>query len=202
MLETLGYSKNHNDRQINDFYATPIEEVINILNFENIVGNVFDPCVGTGNILTGVNLFNPNISTFGSDIIDYLGGLYPISNFLDDNIQFPNIDNIITNPPFKLMNEFIKKSLSLANNKVIILGRLQLLETIDRYEEIFKYNNPSRVYVYINRISCLKDNNDNNKNCNSMAYAWYVWDKNCNNQNTEIRWIYSWNKYIPFLNFI
>lgn len=90
------------------------------------------------------------------------------------------------------MNEFILKSLSLAKDKVIILGRIQVLESNARYEEIYSKFPPSRVYVYVDRITCSKTGYfDDDKNRNSMCYAWFVWDKHNNSNNTLLHWIKS-----------
>lgn len=59
-------------------------------------------------------------------------------DFLSDNYPYTeDIDYIIMNPPFSVIEPFVMKSLSIANKGVIMLGRLQFLESENRYENIF-----------------------------------------------------------------
>ena len=87
---------------------------------------------------------NPNLTlTYG---LDYLADDYPYSNS----------DYIIMNPPFKLIEPFVIRSLEIATKGVLMFGRLQFLEGQSRYNNILKNNPPSDVYVYIDRVVCYK----------------------------------------------
>ena len=185
MREVIGYNKNHAERQEDDFYATPKEEVINILSYEYIEGTVLEPCCGLGHMVQGIPKNRKVIATdlidrgFGKGGLDFLSPEYPYTK---------DIGTVIMNPPFKLITEFVLRGLEIAENKLIVLARIQFLETIGRYESIFKDNPPNRVYQYIDRISCAK-NGDFTKLENSMMYAWFVWDKKTNDKNTYLKWI-------------
>ena len=95
MIETIGYDRNHKERQQNDFYATPSEEVENILKHEDLIGTVLEPCCGKGHISKMISE-NKIISTdlidrgYGICRLDFLSNAYPYER---------NIDTIITNPP-------------------------------------------------------------------------------------------------------
>jgi len=54
MRETIGYNKNHDNRQINDYYATPPEEVKNILQHEKLYGTILDNSCGEGHLIKEV----------------------------------------------------------------------------------------------------------------------------------------------------
>lgn len=94
--------------------------------------------------------------------------------------------DIITNPPYKYANEFIIKSLELTNRKVALFLRLQTLEGVKRYEQIFKNHPPKTIYVFIKRICCFKPGGS--PYSSAVAYAWFVWDKNYKGE-TVVKWI-------------
>jgi predicted RNA methylase len=188
MIETLSYNKNHKDRQKNDFYATPKSEVYNILEREKLRGLILDPCCGTGNISKPVKDLYPDNRVIETDLIDRGCGLTGL-NFLSDEYPYKTADTIIMNPPFKLIGKFVKKSLKISD-KIILLARLQFLESKKRYNNIFKDYQPDRIYIYVDRITCAKNGNfEKNKSANSIAYAWFVFDKI--NQEKSINWIKS-----------
>ncbi len=76
-------------------------------------------------------------------------------------------DVIITNPPFYLAEEFVRKSLQHADHVVMLL-RLAFLES--RKRELFHATYPADVYVLSRRPS-FKENGATD----SSAYAWFVW---------------------------
>lgn len=89
-------------------------------------------------------------------------------------------DLIITNPPFSLINDFIKQALRLSNRYVIFLAKIQTLETLERKELL--ENSPLKyVYVHSSRQATWKNGEpldpDGNKWQTTMCLAWFVWDK-------------------------
>lgn len=100
-------------------------------------------------------------------------------------------ENIVTNPPFKLVEDFICHSVSLATRKVAILGRLGLLEGQER-RKLWDAHPMSRVWVFSRRIACVKpgdpDYGTKGGKGGMIAYAWYVWERGCN-RRPEIGWI-------------
>lgn len=188
MRETIGYKKNHNEREINDFYATPVQEVENILKHEDIKGIILEPCCGLGHMVKALeNKGYKNI--VATDLIDRgvgEGGL----DFLDASYPYTQgISTVIINPPFKLIEEFVLKSLEIATDKVILFARNQFVEGQSRYNNIFKKNPPNRIYQYVDRVACAKEGDFNKKLSSNMAFSWFVWDKNCNNNKTIFKWI-------------
>lgn len=198
------YDKNHKERQAEDYYSTPTEEVENILQRLYDEGKldlsskyVLEPSCGGGHMLKGiVNSFSKQGASgiiFGSDIKDRSNKiteeLEPKINFYwgeeydylrDDYSIGPDIDNIdyvIMNPPFKLIEPFVIRSLDIARRGVLMFGRLQFLEGKGRYENILKNNPPSDVYVYVDRIACFKNGDTSAKVDKIQCYCWYFWDK-------------------------
>lgn len=104
-----------------------------------------------------------------------LGGV----DFLEHDFRH-KFDNVITNPPFKLIKPFIEKSISLANDKVIMFAKLQLLESKNRYE-LFKTTPLKYVYVHVDRVSPYRGGSPVDENgkpwSSAMAFAWFVWEQ-------------------------
>ena len=191
MRETLGYNKNHKDREVDDFYATPPNEVANILSHEDLVGTVLEPCCGMGHMVDGIRLCNKYLYAniiatdlvyreFGEGELDFLDEAYPYKD---------NIGTIIMNPPFKLIEEFVNKSIEVAKHKVILFARNQFVESESRYKNIFSKTPPSRIYQYVDRVACAKGGDFSRKMSSNMAFSWFVWDKDSEISKTEFKWI-------------
>ena len=183
MRELIGKSKT--DREKDDFYTTPPEEIRNILNYEKLEGNVLENSCGNGIISEAVKELYPDIEVISTDLVDRGYGETGL-DFLSEDYPHKEVDNVVMNPPFKLLEGFMRKSTEIAKRKVIMLGRIQALESIKRYS-FFQECPPSRVYVYANRIGCKK--NGEGKAANSMMYAWYVWDRADKSMETKLHWI-------------
>ena len=144
-----GYDKKNKEREALDYYSTPTEEVTNILNILNIDFNdktILEPCAGGGHMLKAIHdyindsagliatdikkrtLLDPNLSIETGKEFDFLSDNYPYTE---------DIDYIIMNPPYAVIEPFVMKSLSIANKGIIMLGRLQFLEGEARYKNIF-----------------------------------------------------------------
>ena len=210
-----GYDKDHLDRADLDYYATPPEEVENILEIEGLMeyqGRHFwfyEPCVGGGHMLKGIiNYINKNdipSHFIVSDLVDrgarnYIESIYVVPptieyhydiGLLDGNGELPVADFVIMNPPFKDIDKFVNAVLPCATHKLIMLARLKFIESQKRYEQIFSKNPPTRVYQYIDRIACYKDGDFTIKPNSIEAYAWFVWDKDEEKEGTELKWIWS-----------
>lgn len=189
MRETMGYDKNHLEREINDFYATPTEEVFNILQYEEVQGIILEPCCGMGHMVEGILQHNLGNKIIATDLIDYGYGEVGLDYLCDNYPHTEGIGTIIINPPFKLIEEFVNKSLEIATDKVILFARNQFVESQSRFENIFLDNPPSRIYQYVDRVACAKGGDFDKKMSSNMAFSWFVWDKQSNNKETTFKWI-------------
>lgn len=201
-----GYDKNHKERDALDYYATDPKEVTNILETLNLPlsnANILEPCCGGGHMVKGIMDYNfshfnsKNWKLFASDVQKresilnnddwYYGSEY---DFLSDTYPFiKDIDYIIMNPPYSSIEPFVMKALSIADYGVLVLGRLQFLEGVKRYENIFKNYPPTDIYVYIDRIACYKNGDFNIKGNSSQAYAWFYFNLR-EQKDPQIHWIH------------
>jgi hypothetical protein len=173
-----------------DFYATPMEATEALMKSENFDGNIWECACGNGMMSEILKKYNTVIS---SDLIDRGYGKIGI-DFLKTNNRdsgYDIYDNVITNPPFNLFQEFAEKALYESNKKVALFGKLQALEGQKR--ATFLQTTPLKtVYVFKKRINPLRNGNPLDENgkkwCSTMAFAWYVWEKGYTGK-PQIEWI-------------
>lgn len=185
-----GYDKNHKERDALDYYATPTEEVVNILETIKLDLNdnvILEPCVGGGHMIKGIQQYlvnNNMIAAICASDIKNRGFQDESLNFLQYGLDFlsdeyeiiTDIDYIIMNPPYATIEPFVMKALGMANKGVLMLGRLQFLEGEKRFENILKDFPPSDVYIYVDRIRCYKNGDPNENTAAAQAYAWFYWN--------------------------
>jgi hypothetical protein len=101
-----------------------------------------------------------------------------------------HIDWIITNPPFRLAEQFILRGLEIAREGVAVLVRSSFLEGKGRYETLFSQRKPAIVAPFVERVPMVKGRVDP-KASTATAYAWLVWNKQRNwwAIDTSVRWI-------------
>lgn len=94
---------------------------------------------------------------------------------------------MITNPPFRLGEEFIIRAVKIARRGVAMLTRTVFIESVGRYERLFKSTPPSRVVQFTERVPMVKGRIDK-KASTATGYAWLVWEKD-KLDNCEMFWI-------------
>ena len=109
-----------------------------------------------------------------SDAFDY--GYGPRRDFLTSPHRDGSFDWVITNPPFRLAEEFVLRALSVAREGVAILARTVFLESVGRYEHIFRSTPPTKVAQFVERVPMVRGRLDG-KASTATGYAWFVWEK-------------------------
>jgi len=131
-----------------------------------------------GHISKVLKEYYPENEIISTDLIDRgfgEGGIDFLSH--DYGRRF---DNIITNPPFKLAKEFVEKALTIANDKVIMLMKIQFLESKGRRE--FLENSPLKyVYCFSERQATMRNGWEVNPKtgkpwATALFLAWFVWE--------------------------
>jgi len=108
---------------------------------------------------------------------DFLAKPYPAKSY----------DWVITNPPFRLAEEFLIASLTVARQGVAILARTVFLESIGRYNSIFRDMPPSTFVQFAERVPMVKGRLDR-KATTATGYAWFVWKHGCTH-GAQLMWI-------------
>lgn len=199
------YDKNNKERQKEDYYATPVEEVKNIMNTLHLPLQssdiILEPCCGGGHMVEGILQYSQK---YGSKIIAtdiknrqniFMDNhkknniFYDLElDFFQDDYPYNCADYVIMNPPFKLIEPFIIRGLEIAKKGLLCFARLQFLEGVSRYNNILKDNPPTDVYVYVDRIGCYKNGDMTKEPDKIQAYAWFYWNKK--------------NKHEPVIHFL
>jgi len=155
-----------------DFYPTPnwcMDRLYEALPLPD--GKWLDPAAGDGAFLK-----NKNVNWTALEIqpkfrqdLEVLAGANNviIESYLTAQL-LPIYNVIITNPPFSLALEFIKRSIELKPKFVIMLLRLNFLGSLER-SDYLREHMPD-IYVLPNRPSF----NGKGKT-DSIEYAWFVW---------------------------
>jgi hypothetical protein len=108
-----------------------------------------------------------------TDLHDYGYGEAPV-DFLDETTK-RDADWGITNPPFEdKAIKFVLRALKLARVGVSMFVRLQWLETIERYEQIFRDHPPTLVAFFVERVNLCKGRWEP-EGTTATAYCWLVW---------------------------
>jgi hypothetical protein len=157
---------NNNDRRNLDYYPTPKNVTVALLNFLKIPNSLtlWDPACGTYNMS---NVFKEyGHKTLETDII------YGQNYFT----TYLTSDAIITNPPFNLASEFITKAVNEAN-LVAMLFKSQFWHAAKRYH-LFQRYPPQFVLPLTWRPDFLEHERAvGAKGSPTMDVAWTVWDK-------------------------
>ena len=177
------------EREKDDFYETPQSAVRNFLNCylkrdKEVLDNTIWECAcGEGAISKVLEEYD--LEVISSDVVDR--GYGERKDFLTSSSPYAKYD-ILTNPPFKLINQFLDKSFEIVNdgNRVIFLMRLLCLEGKSR-QKIFQKHPIKFVYVHTSRIACSMPNIQG-KPASAIAYAWFVWQKGYKGE-TITRWL-------------
>ena len=174
------------ERVENDYYATPPESTIALLEREKFFGGILEPCCGGGHISEVLKDYGYDVVS--NDLVDRGYGEFNEDYLKTDKLKAANI---ITNPPFKYAKEFIEKSLQDTTGKVAMFCKIQLLEGVSR-RELFE-NTPLRtVYVFTKRQNPLRNGSPVDENgkkwASTMCFAWFVWEHGYEG-SPEIKWI-------------
>ena len=139
-------------------------------------GGVYDPAMGRGNILNVAT--RKGFYAYGSDIVRRCGrGVFTQGDFLEGPML--SHQNIITNPPYKLAQQFIERAFDVAEEKIAVLVQLGFLASQKRKRELFNVKPPTHTLVLSRRPSMPPGNKyDPEKEARggTIDYCWLVWD--------------------------
>jgi hypothetical protein len=160
-------------RQPWDFYRTPRPATQALLDRERFQGYILEPAAGDGAIVEvleqgGYKVLSSDIRT-GTDFL----------------VSHRIVDNLVTNPPYRVAHEFVSHAKRVALKKIAMLLRLDFLHGSGRYELFQDRNFPlARVYVFSRRLQFSPDNTGSPM----MSHAWFVWDRSCHG-SPRLGWI-------------
>ncbi len=154
------------------FYPTPPWATAALLKVEPFSGVVWEPACGDGAM--SCVLEQAGLEVISTDLIDRGYGTGGVDFLLDYQTR---ADHVVTNPPFKLAEDFVRHARARCPGKVAMLCRLAWLEGQSR-GRLFAAHPPARVWVFSRRVKfrparLAGDDDDGGP----IAFAWYVWDR-------------------------
>lgn len=164
-----------------DFYPTPPEATLALLAEEKFTGTIWEPACGNG-AMSKV-LEDAGHVVMSSDLYD--------RGFGETSVDFlkttRSVENVVTNPPFKLAQEFVEHSLNCTTGKVAMLCKLVFLEGQKR-RSFFESTPLARVHVFSKRVNFYREGEKGKLGTSMMAFAWFVWEHGHEGPPT-INWI-------------
>ncbi len=175
------------EREENDFYATDpavIPPLLKLLGWENGGKLIRENSCGSGCLSIMLDLFGHKV--ISSDLIDRGYGITGI-DFLQPN-ELDNLpyDAVVMNPPYKLAEKFIWKSLEIAPVVCAFL-RIQFYESEKRSKLFDDYGRLRKVAVFKKRVLCSKDGLFKQGESSAVCYAWFIWDRDYNGPTELVR---------------
>lgn len=154
-----------------DFYPTQPAATRALLAVESFAGPVWEPACGDGAIAkefeaAGIDVISTdlNLHGHGETGIDFLME------------RHPRAPEIVTNPPYRLANAFVRHALALGARRVAMLLRLAFLEGVSRSDIVDRGGGLARVHVFRERIT-MAPKGVELKNPGAVAFAWFVWER-------------------------
>lgn len=170
-----------------DFYATDPRAALALLAVEPQLKDIWEPSCGMGH-LSKVFEMKGKLA-LASDLRDRGCTSAEVLDFFSYNL--PCYGDIVTNPPYKVVNEYILHALRLVQPGRFVCMFLQLsfLEGQRRYDRLFAEQPPIRIYVFSKRVTTVRRGDFESFGSRGMkSYAWFVWQKGFKG-SPEIKWI-------------
>lgn len=120
-----------------------------------------------------------------ADAHDY--GYADVKDFLRTPLVVNSYDWVITNPPFRLAEDFVLRALSISRKGVAMLTRTVFLESVGRHQRLFTQHPPAKFAQFTERVPMVKGRLDQ-KASTATGYGWLVWDKQ-HSGPTQLVWI-------------
>ena len=200
MTSTKGILIRHPDSaRGNDLYETPDVATLALLRAEPLPRTIWEPACGPGAIVrvlrdAGHRVIATDLIDYRSPDQDHAGRDFLLERRVPDGVEM-----IVTNPPGMLAAQFAAHAVLLCP-RVAMLQRLSFLESGNEKTKagrarLFALDGGhlARVLVFIDRLPMMhRDGWAGNRASNSVAFAWYVWER-CYTGKPEIDRI-SWNR--------
>ena len=158
-----------------DFYSTPPVAVHALLRVEKLPRKIWEPAAGSGAIVE--TLRAAGYAVHASDLHDWgcpdcRGGV----DFLAVRRAPAGVTCIVTNPPFKLAEQFVTHGLKLCS-RVVMLLRLAFLESECR-SPLLDHGLRARVHVFKDRLPFMHRHDWAGPRASSaICFAWFVFDR-------------------------
>lgn len=173
---------------LDDFPTPPwatralLEHVIGV---DHLAGkSCLEPACGRGYMAKTLEAYFSRV--VASDVAPY--GFGRTTDFLRYHPK-ERVDWIVTNPPFRLAEDFFHHGYGIAQCGVALLVRTVFIEGIGRLDRMFSKQPPTIVAQFAERVPMVRGRLDR-KASTATGYAWVIWKKpSLNHEFTQLTWI-------------
>ena len=141
--------------------------------------SVWEPAANRGYMAAPLREYFGSVRA--SDVCDYGAG-FEVLDFLMPIRPAELPDMVITNPPFRLATQFVRRAMNVARLGCAVLVRGTWMETVERYE-LFQEIPPALIAQFAERVPMVKGRLDR-KASTATAYAWVIFLHG----QTDTRW--------------
>lgn len=200
VFSTMAANSHSEDiRETNDFYATDPKAIDKLLQVWQGSGIIWECAAGMGHLSSKLKSIDYNGRPFfevtASDIIirdNLLDKDITQIDFLDNKIEGNSLQSdIVTNPPYKYAEEFIREAWRIIEEDYYICMFLPIryLEGKKR-KKLFAEIQPETIIIMSERIECAA-NGEFKGGGSAQGYAWFIWRKQIEQGNffTKIEWV-------------
>lgn len=162
-------------RDKDDFFETPVECTVAFMKAESsrMPIDFWEPACGEGAICKQM----PGRNWIATDLVNRGFGQRGI-DFLMERSKLA--DAIITNPPFKLLKEFINKAIDLDVGYIAMFFQTAFLNS-GAWHKIYDRRPPARIYVLTWRPDIFNIGTPDQRCC----FSWVVWDNRFDRYENE-----------------
>lgn len=151
----------------------------------------WDPACGQGDMVRPLREYFARV--YATDVHNYGGEQQSVKDYLVRWDRLPvieaqGVDWIITNPPFRLAEEFALTAITEARVGVAFFVRSAFLEGRGRLERLFSKHPPAQILQFAERVPLVKGRVDKDA-ASATAYCWIVWLRAHSAGNPTFAWI-------------
>lgn len=144
-----------------------------------------EPAANRGHMVKPLSEYFESVE--GSDIHDYGAG-FPVQDYLFGTGPVGLVGWTITNPPFRLAQQFIAQARNTSRYGVAVIVRSAFLEGIARYNGLYSIDAPTDILQFSERVVMHKGKLSA-KGSTATAYCWLIWRNNDWTGRTRFDWI-------------
>jgi transposase len=166
-----------------DYYPSPPEAIFPFLEVEKFDGLIWEPACGDGALSRALEA--RGYAVISTDLVDRGYGVGGHDFFSSPHTAA----NIVTNPPYRHMLQFVEHALSRTTDKVAMLLPMAFL-TSKRRRPFLERNPPTRVWVFSERVSMWPAGKrpEKRRGTGFVDYAWMVWQHG-HNGPPAVHWL-------------
>ena len=182
------------ERDPDDWYCEPtwaVELLFQNIDFDE--QTIWDPACGGGNIPRVAAEYG--FDTLGTDKVDRGFEGVRIADFLTTEFvdcELPPRLSVVTNPPYKLTEQFIRRAMTLVDHRIAVLVPVSFMASKARFE-LFTETPPSDVLILCKRPSMppghkIAAMGDKAFKGGMVDFCWIVWTRP-HDRETRVRWV-------------